>query len=101
MTPNSPNKISLVSTLPFEKFTQIASLSPAPPHPSPLPAGEREGVRRFHSFIMLSNILAEAGPDPSSGEPPEFAEEPLLSALAFESEEGDSLRRDWKQKNNG
>jgi len=50
---------------------------------------------------MLSNILAEASPDPSSEEPHEFDGGLLLSALAFESEEGDSLRRDWKRKNNG
>jgi len=52
------------------------------------------------SFITLSNIPVEANLDLSSEGLPEFAEGLLPSALAFEFEEEDSLRRDWKQKNN-
>jgi hypothetical protein len=54
----------------------------------------------FLSLKGLLDILALVNQDLSSEGLLEFALELLLSALAFEFEEEDSLRRDWKQKNN-
>ena len=48
----------------------------------------------FLFLIMLLDIRAATNSDLSSAELPESAPELLLSALAFEFEEGDSWRRD-------